>query len=148
MMKMQVQKKLNLYQLTVLFSVFFSLFFALLGFSYNVWRMEVAEENSNIRTASFEVLLTLSSLEQLVYSAHYDRDEQEGNPRKGWVKVGLIEALSMLTSDSVQAQATSLKSVWAQHSQAMVEDRESADAIVKAIDSTRAEIKRVLTSLE
>jgi|TARA_B110000093_G_C12784547_1_gene331974 hypothetical protein len=143
-MKTPTLSKLHLYQVTVIFSVLF----ALLGFTYNVWRMEVTEENSNIRTASFEVLLTLSSLEQLVYSAHYDGDEQEGNPRKGWVKVGLIEDLSMLTTDSVQAQAAALKTVWTDNWATMMDDRHSADQIVSAIDSTRTELKRVLTSLE
>ena len=143
-MKTPTLSKLHLYQLTVIFSVIF----ALLGFTYNVWRMEVTEENSNIRTASFEVLLTLSSLEQLVYSAHYDGDEQEGNPRKGWVKVGLIEDLSMLTTDSVQAQAAALKTVWTDNWATMMDDRHSADQIVSAIDSTRTELKRVLKSLE
>ncbi len=143
-MKTPTLSKLHLYQLTVIFSVLF----ALLGFTYNVWRMEVTEENSNIRTASFEVLLTLSSLEQLVYSAHYDGDEQEGNPRKGWVKVGLIEDLSMLTTDSVQAQAAALKTVWTDNWATMMDDRNSADQIVGAIDSTRTELKRVLQSLE
>lgn len=143
-MKTPTLSKLHLYQLTVIFSVLF----ALLGFTYNVWRMEVTEENNNIRTASFEVLLTLSSLEQLVYSAHYDGDEQEGNPRKGWVKVGLIEDLSMLTTDSVQAQAAALKTVWTDNWATMMDDRNSADQIVGAIDSTRTELKRVLQSLE
>lgn len=143
-MKTPTLSKLHLYQVTVIFSVLF----ALLGFTYNVWRMEVTEENSNIRTASFKVLLTLSSLEQLVYSAHYDGDEQEGNPRKGWVKVGLIEDLSMLTTDSVQAQAAALKTVWTDNWATMMDDRHSADQIVSAIDSTRTELKRVLTSLE
>ena len=143
-MKTPTLSKLHLYQVTVIFSVLF----ALLGFTYNVWRMEVTEENSNIRTASFEVLLTLSSLEQLVYSAHYDADEQEGNPRKGWVKVGLIKDLSMLTTDSVQAQAAALKTVWTDNWATMMDDRHSADQIVSAIDSTRTELKRVLTSLE
>lgn len=143
-MKTPTLSKLHLYQVTVIFSVLF----ALLGFTYNVWRMEVTEENTNIRTASFEVLLTLSSLEQLVYSAHYDGDEQEGNPRKGWVKVGLIEDLSMLTTDSVQAQAAALKTVWTDNWATMMDDRHSADQIVSAIDSTRTELKRVLTSLE
>ena len=143
-MKTPTLSKLHLYQVTVIFSVLF----ALLGFTYNVWRMEVTEENSNIRTASFEVLLTLSSLEQLVYSAHYDGDEQEGNPRKRWVKVGLIKDLSMLTTDSVQAQAAALKTVWTDNWATMMDDRHSADQIVSAIDSTRTELKRVLTSLE
>ena len=41
--------------------------------------MEVSENNNNIRTASFEMLINLSSLEQLVYSAYYDNDLKEGN---------------------------------------------------------------------
>ena len=104
-------KHLHLYQLTVIFSILFSL----LGFSYNVGRMEVTEENSNIRTACFKMLLVLSSLEQLVYAAHYDEDVKEGNPRKGWVKVGLVADLSVLTNDSVGEQAASLKDVWSEH---------------------------------
>ena len=85
---------------------------------------------------------------QLVYSAHYDGDGQEGKPRKGWVKVGLIEDLSMLTTESVQAQAAALKTVWADNWGTMMDDRNSADQIVSAIDSTRTELKRVLKSLE
>ena len=48
-MDSKTKNKLQLYQLTVIFSVLF----ALVGFSYNVWRMEVSEQNNNIRTACF-----------------------------------------------------------------------------------------------
>jgi len=109
--------------------------------------MEITEENSNIRTACFEMLLVLSSLEQLVYAAHYDGDVKEGNPRKGWVKVGLVADLSVLTTDSVKKQAASLKGVWSEHWSTMLENRQSADQIVNAIESTRSEIKQVLSSL-
>jgi len=141
---MEIKNKLNLYQATVIFSVLF----ALLGFSYNVWRMEVTEQNSNIRTACFEILLELSSLEQLVYTAHYDGDTKEGSPRKGWVKVGLIADLSVLTTDSVQGQANTLKKVWSAEWEAMTNNKQSVEKIVSAIDSVRSEIKHVLISLE
>jgi len=88
-MNTQIIKRLPLYQVTVIFSVLF----ALIGFSYNVWRMEVSEENSNIRTACFEMLINLSSLEQLIYAAHYDADKDEGNPDK---KRGRIYFSSLL----------------------------------------------------
>jgi len=143
-MKEEVYKRLHLYQITVLFS----LLFALLGFSYNVWRMEVTEENSNTRTASFEMLLVLSSLEQLVYAAHHDGDDKEGNPRKGWVMVGLVEDLSVLTTESIKKQAVTLKAVWSNHWSTMAQERNSADEIVSAIDSVRTEIKQALRSLE
>lgn len=137
-------RKFHLYELTVIFSVLFSL----LGFSYNVWRMEVTEQNSNIRTACFEILLELSSLEQLVYAAHYDGDLTEGNPRKGWVKVGLVADLSVLTTQSVETQAASLKSVWSENWHIMAKNRDSANQIVNSIDSIRFEIKQVLNTLE
>ncbi len=143
-MDAQIQKKLYIHQIAIIFSVLF----ALIGFSYNVWRMEISEENNNIRTASFEILLELSSLEQLIYIAHYDGDVKEGSPRKGWVKVGLIADLSVLTTDSVERQTTILKKVWSAHWSTMIYDKDSVDQIVKAIDSVRSEIKLVLSSLE
>lgn len=143
MIKLQVLTKKNIYQVAVIFSVLF----ALIGFSYNVWRMEVSEENNNVRTACFEMLLTLSSLEQLVYAAHYDKDDIEGNPRNGWIKVGLIADLSLLTSNSLEKETTSLKKIWSDHWSSMKEHRESTNKIIKAIDSTRNEIKRELSRL-
>lgn len=138
------RSRIQLYQLTVIFSVLF----ALVGFSYNVWRMEVSEQNSNIRTACFEILLEASALEQLVYAAHYDRDKDEGNPRKGWVKVGLISDLSVLTTEPVEKRAATLKDVWASSWNTMHADKGSVDTIVAAIDSLRAEVKLVMKSLE
>jgi len=143
-MDTQIQKKLHIYQITVIFSVLF----ALIGFSYNVWRMEASEENSNIRTACFEILLELSALEQLIYTAYYDGDLKEGSPRRGWVKVGLIEDLSALTDDSVERRAVTLKKVWSEHWSTMTSNKGSVEQIVSAIDAVRAEIKVVLSSLE
>ncbi len=143
-MDAQIHKKLNLYQITVVFSVLF----ALIGFSYNVWRMESSEENNNIRTACFEILINLSSLEQLIYTAYYDGDIKEGNPRKGWVTTGLIVDLSELTSDAVKTQSAALKEVWSSHWETMPSSKDSVDKIVEAIDSLRAEIKHLLSSLE
>ena len=143
-MNENIYKKLHLYQLTVIFSVLF----ALVGFSYNVWRMEVSEQNNNIRTACFEILLALSELEQLVYVAHYDGDSQEGNPRKGWVKIGLITDLSVLTHQSAETQAARLKQVWSANWRTMANDKSSVDKIVEAIDAVRIDLKQVLRTLE
>jgi len=143
-MNSDTNKKLYLYQVTVILS----LFFALVGFSYNVWRMEASEQNSNIRTACFEMLLELSSLEQLVYAAHYDKDAVQGSPRKGWVKVGLIKDLSVLTTGSIEVQAGALTKVWDMHWVTMQESRSSTDKIVVAIESVRGEIRRVMRSLD
>lgn len=138
------QKKLLIYQMTALFSVLF----ALAGFSYNVWRMEISEKNSNIRTACFEILAELASLEQLIYTAVYDHDIKEGSPRKGWVKVGLVNDLSITVSKDVRGRAEALREVWGENWNTMLTDASAAEKIVKAIDDMREDIKKVLVSLE
>lgn len=143
-MARQAEKQIRNYQVAVVAS----LLFALLGFSYNVWRMEVTEQNTNTRTACFELLLVLSELEQLVYSAHYDQNTIEGSPRKGWIKVGLTDDLSVLTTKKVKQSILQLKEVWSHHWQSIDTDEESVKAIVFSIDNSRAEIKTLLQSLQ
>ena len=143
-MKINLYKKIKSYQ----YMVIFSLFFTLLGFSYNVWRMELTEENENSRTACFELLLVLSELEQLVYSAYYDQDLNEGSPRKGWVKVGLIVDLSVLTSINVEQSAQQLKQVWSDHWVTLDKEQTSVDAVISSIDFSRTQIKILLKDLK
>lgn len=137
-------KRMQVYQATALFSVLF----ALLGFSYNVWRLEVTEHNSNVRTASFELILQLAELEQLVYAAHYDQDPVAGNPRVGWVKVGLIFDLSIACGDAVQLSANQLKKTWSSSWDSIVTQRSAVEAVVSAIDATRDAVQHKLQSLE
>ena len=73
-----------------------SLVIALSSLGYNTWRKEQTEHNRNIRQAGFEMLLHIGELQRIVYLAHYDRDEQGGNPRKGWVEVLVLRDLAEL----------------------------------------------------
>lgn len=143
-MDIQAAKQIRNYQIAVLFS----LLFAFLGFSYNVWRMEVTEQNANKRTACFELLLVLSELEQLVYSAHYDNNTIEGSPRKGWIKVGLTVDLSVLTTKKVEQSSLKLKDTWSTHWQSIESSQQAVEAIVFSIDESRTEIKLLLKDLK
>ncbi|WP_372832854.1 hypothetical protein [Pontibacterium sp.] len=141
---MELGRKLKVYYFTAVFSVMFSL----LGFSYNAWRLEATEDNSNIRMAAFSVLNTLSELEQLVYAAHYDHDEVEGNPRKGWIKVGLISDLSSLIGPKVAEKAEGLRLSWGENWELLGQDNDSSDQIVAEIDEVRLQIKMVIKDLK
>jgi len=141
---MELNDKLRIYYLTAILGVVF----AVIGFSYNAWRLEVTEDNSNIRTASFEVLLVLAELEQVVYAAHYDKDIEEGNPRKGWIKIGLITDLSGLISRRVEERAQKLKVVWGKSWKLIDHDKAATEVLVKEIESVRSEIKTTLKGLE
>lgn len=141
---MQLKTKLKNYYFTAIFGVFF----AVVGFSYNTWRMEVSEDNNNIRTAAFEMLLVLAEFEQVIYAAHYDQDKENGNPRLGWVKVGLAYDLSMLVGSSVEQKVIELREVWQETWSTVAASREDTDRLVDAISEVREEIKSVLKSLE
>ena len=47
-----------------------SLFIAVTGLLYNTWRNEHSEYNRNQRFASFEVLIKLNELQELVYLSY------------------------------------------------------------------------------
>jgi hypothetical protein len=138
-----LKERLKMYYVMSLFSVLF----ALLGFSYNAWRMEVSEENNNIRTAAFEVLSHLGELEHIILSAHYDNDLMQGNPRKGWVKVGLVADLSALITPEVADKAIKLKAQWADSWHLMTADEMVVTELVTSIDETRLAIKIVLKQM-
>ena len=141
---MELKSKLKVFYITSIFSMVF----AVLGFSYNTWRMELSEDNSNIRTAAFEVLLQLSELEQVIYAAHYDKNTAEGSPRKGWVKVGLVNELSVLIGQQVKIESVQLKLIWSERWQDVTSSEDAVIELVAQIDKVRGSINVALRHLQ
>ena len=141
---MKLKKQLQVYFTGTIIGVIF----AVIGFSYNAWRLEVTEDNNNIRVASFTVLKELAELEQLIYAGHYDKNTAEGSPRRGWIKVGLIVDLSSLINHAVRDEAVSLKSSWQANWQSFTDDKKATDMLIVNIDAVRAELKSTLDALE
>ena len=124
-----------------------SVILAVAGFTYNTWRLESTEANSNIRMASFTILTKLAELEQVIYYRHYDQDLTEGNPRKGWIMVGLVSDLSVLVNKRVIDRSEALKLAWSQNWDKIPNNRDAVNKLVKHIDDVRAEIKTSLSEL-
>lgn len=141
---MSLLRKLRVYYLTAIAGLLFSL----LGFSYNAWRLESSEANSNVRTAAFELFKALAELEQVVYAAHYDHDPVEGSPRRGWVRVGLVVDLSPLVSGPVQLDAVELKNAWQQDWPHLSKDAAAAERLTAKIDKLRASLRTELQRLD
>jgi len=139
----QITKRLKIYQITSIITILFTL----VGFSYNVYRLEQSEINSNIRTSSFEMLKELANLEQIVYASHYEKDDKAGNPRTGWVKVGIIKDLSIICFDKNTKYTDELFETWKNNWSTMKDSRDSADKIVEKIDNVRVNIREVLKNL-
>ncbi len=143
-MDIHQHSKLKLYYSVAILSMFLSV----VSFAYNAWRMEVSEKNNNVRTAAFEIIKTLSELEQNIYAAHYDQDTVFGSPRVGWVKVRLVDDLSELCSVKVQAETEALSTLWAELWSSVDSNRSAVDALVSQIDRTREEIRQMLNNLD
>ena len=164
---MKLVDKLKIYYVGSVLGVLF----AVIGFSYNAWRLESTEDNNNIRMASFAILTEpekfefdedepiqekptpflkkeLAELEQIIYAAHYDKNEIEGSPRKGWVKVGLIVDLSSLINKPVKDKAELLKLSWGNNWNAFTQNRNLTDKLIKEIETVRKELKSTLTMLD
>ena len=125
-----------------------SLLVALTALGYNTWRNELTEQNRNIRFAGFEMLLHASELRRISYLAHYDRDSIQGNPRSGWVKVMIIQDLSMIMPSTLQAAADELYGTWEREWQGLGSDSGSIEAIEMALDAVRSGILETLEELE
>ncbi|GLP97794.1 hypothetical protein [Paraferrimonas sedimenticola] len=141
---MKIRSRLASYHATAIIS----LVFALVGFSYNTWRLEVSERNNTVRTASFEILIQLSEFERVAYAAHYDNDPIEGNPRLGWVKVGVINDLCPLVSEAVSRECLGLKSAWQAHWDRLGQQPAAIEAINQSADALRERIRTTLLALD
>ena len=125
-----------------------SLVVAVSSLSYNTWRNEATEHNRNLRFASFEILLKLGELQQVVFHVHYDKDFDKGNPRIGWAHALTINDLAQVLPDAVQDSAGELLQVWSENWEDLPASKDSLDPIIRALDVARDQTLVLLHSLE
>lgn len=142
-----------------------SLVIAITSLGYNTWRNEHTENNRNQRWASFEILLMLGELEELIFLNHYDCDfTLRGNTRTGWAKVRTILDISRVIEESAPDSAQQLFDMWEENSSGFdrltaescrqrsadqrERNRQATEAIKLAIWDTRYVVLDVLYSLD
>ena len=118
-----------------------SVFIAVTSLSYNTWRNEKTELNRNLRQGSFELLLKLGELRELVYHLEYDRAVIEQTAeRTGWVTVFIIRDLASVLEDPVPAAAESLFDAWSKHWDELAERDSDGDLVGAGRRAIEAEI--------
>ena len=126
-----------------------SIIIAVSSLSYNTWRNEKTEDNRNQRLASFEVLLKLNELQQVIFHHHYDKDRlDKGNPRTGWTFVLTVRDLSRVLHPPLPATADKLLAAWNENWNELAENQENVDLILGEIDNMRNVTLQLLESLE
>jgi len=125
-----------------------SVLIAVSALFYSTWRLEVTEENRNIRIASFESLRTLTDLQLLIDYAYYDKDAERGNPIKGWSYVIYVNDLSETISPDVKIKSDKLYQSWQEHWKNISTQTEAQKAITSIIAQTRESILAAMKSLD
>ena len=126
-----------------------SLFIAVTGLLYNTWRNEHSEFNRNQRWASFEVLIKLNELQEIVYLSYYDAEASDSSIfRRGWSKVLIIRDLSAVLDKPLPMRADELHGVWgSQWTGLEKHHKDSLNAIEGAIGKLRADTLEKLKEL-
>ncbi len=127
-----------------------SLVVAITSLGYNTWRNEHSEFNRNQRLASFQVLLKIGELEELVFHNVYDPGfPNAGNARSGWALVLTIRDLSQVVGEPVPSSAAALFTTWSDHWQG-IESRnlQSKDAVRDSINGLREATLQRLSELD
>ena len=127
-----------------------SLFVAITGLLYNTWRNEHSEHNRNQRWASFQVLLVLGELQELVYIYYYDPKTADiSYMRRGWAKVLTIKNLAEVLDEPLPDKAIELHGVWSANWEGLRDrDTSSRNRINEAIEAYRMDTLKSLKELD
>ena len=125
-----------------------SLVVAVTSLGYNTWRNERSEYNRNIRSAGFQLLLKLGQLQELVFLAHYDRDPDGGNPRRGWAYVLTVRDLSSNMPQPVPSSADLLFGSWQANWETLGAESGNVEPVVDSTDTMRAHVLAALMELD
>jgi hypothetical protein len=112
-----------------------SLFTAIIGVSFNILQTSWIEENATRRDATFESLLALGELQEIVHFAHFKMDGEAGDP-----------IMAMLLQPKSSESSRQLKVVWQAHFDSL-DESESELAVSEAIRLAREEVLMVLQTL-
>ena len=127
-----------------------SLFVAITGLLYNTWRNEHSEHNRNQRWGSFQALLVLGELQEIVYIYFHDPQNSDiSDMRRGWAKVLTIKHMADILDDPLPESATKLHGVWQDNWKGLEERKwENRNNIDMAIEEFRQDTLMTLRELD
>lgn len=123
-----------------------SLLTAIIGVSFNIVQTRWIEENATKRDATFETLLALGELQEIVHYAHFKNDFVTGDPIAGWSRVLMVDDLANLVQPENSTHCRNLKVVWQKHFDTLSEP-DSEKAVSEAIRLAREETLMILQTL-
>lgn len=121
---------------------------ALVALFVSTRREDVAEENRNIRTAGFEILMNLGELQVIVNDSYYLPQNMMANPSLGWGHISLISDLSQLLPPPVPDTIGALVTVWKENWDKLSSDETAVTNVSTAIDASRQVVLQSVRNLK
>ena len=112
---------------------------------YSGYRAELNQQNRTARSAGFEVLKALNTLQMIIDTQRYTPKDAP-NFLDGWNEVLLIDDMSDFITPKVQTQAQTLHQTWQNNFESLQSDT-SNEALTAAIKRTRASLKQAIYNL-
>ncbi len=112
---------------------------------YSGYRAELNQENQTARSAGFEVLKALNTL-QMIADAHRYTPNTAPSYLDGWTQILLIDDLADFIAPSVENKAEDLHTVWQENLDQLNSD-EANEEITNAIKTTRTSLKEAIQIL-
>lgn len=112
---------------------------------YSGYRAELNQENQTARSAGFEVLKALNTL-QMIADAHRYTPNTAPSYLEGWTQILLIDDLADFIAPSVENKAEDLHTVWQENLDQLNSD-EANEEITNAIKTTRTSLKEAIQNL-
>ena len=112
---------------------------------YSGYRAELNQENQTARSAGFEVLKALNTL-QMIADAHRYTPNTAPSYLDGWTQILLIDDLADFIAPSVENKAEYLHTVWQENLDQLNSD-EANEEITNAIKTTRTSLKEAIQNL-
>ena len=85
------------------------------------------------------MLLHIGELQRITYLAHFDKDKEAGNPRKGWAEVLLLRDLAKLIPEPGQIRSEALFDVWGENWSGLGGDDDQAVVLRQGRDGASAD---------
>ncbi|PHS20052.1 MAG: hypothetical protein COA86_01840 [Kangiella sp.] len=125
-----------------------SLTIAISALGYNSWRNEQSEQNRNIRQAGFEIIKETAKLQHFLDNATFITTKDQSNtPIEGWVRIRLIQSLSMFMNEAVQIKANFLLLFWKDNWQNLKLEQNTNNDLSIIIDGMVKEVRVELSQL-
>jgi hypothetical protein len=94
------------------------------------------------------MLVHISTLQRIVYLAHYDKDKVGGNPRAGWTEILVLQDFANLMSPEVQISTSILATIWGDNWDDLGKEERAVTSVDNAIDQLRKDVLAALLELD